>query len=409
MLRALKFAACLVLWAASGVAVLAENTYNPPALLLTWQRDPAHTMCVHWQTEEEAKTEVHWRVKGSTNGWTKTSGTDRPMPFSQRTIHLVELTGLTPRTDYEFCFLPGEKTFQFRTMPLNLAEPVRFIEGGDVYHERKWMDGMNELAGKLNPDFAVIGGDLAYALSGDLKVEKMERWNAFFESWKDKARTPDDRLIPMVAAIGNHEVAGSYNKTPEAAKVFYAVYPLPGAAGYACLDFGDYLSLVLLDSGHTHPVAGAQTKWLAQALAERKDVPHLIPVYHVPAYPSYRGESANNVIIRTNWTPLFERNNVQVAFEHHDHTFKRTHPIRNGKIDPKGVVYLGDGAWGVKLRAPDLSKPRWYLAKAGEIRHFWMVTLTRTGRHMVAVDEAGRFFDEVYQETTLPETQDLAQ
>jgi hypothetical protein len=38
-----------------------------------------------------------------------------------------------------------------------------------------------------------------------------------------------------------------------------------------------------------------------------------------------------------------------------------------------------------------------------------MVTLTRTGRHMVAVDEAGRFFDEVYQETTLPETQDLAQ
>ncbi len=393
----------LIYWCALGLLliptqiVFAENTYDPPALMLTWKRDPARTMCVHWQTEDEAKPEVHWRPLGATNGWTRTTGSTREMPFSERTIHLVELTGLQPDSDYEFCFLPGERAFRFRTLPTRLEKPLRFINGGDMHHERQWLDEMNELAGKLNPAFVVIGGDLAYALHGDLKEEQMDRWNAFFDSWKNKAKAPDGRLVPLVVTIGNHEVAGSYNKTPDAAKVFYAVFPLPGPEGYACLDFGDYLSLVLLDSGHTHPVAGAQTAWLENALAQRRAVPHVFPVYHVPAYPSFRGEAANNLIIRTNWTPLFERNGVKVAFEHHDHTFKRTHPIKDGKIDPDGVVYVGDGAWGVKVRIPEQSKSRWYLARAGQVRHLWMVTLTPEARQLVAVDEKGRFFDEVYQ------------
>ena len=86
----------------------------------------------------------------------------------------MELAGLMPRTDYEFCFWPGERKFAFRTMPATLAEPVRFITGGDVYRERKWMDAMNELAGKFDPAFFVLGGDLAYSCEGP-KPEKMER------------------------------------------------------------------------------------------------------------------------------------------------------------------------------------------------------------------------------------------
>jgi hypothetical protein len=40
---------------------------------------------------------------------------------------------------------------------------------------------------------------------------------------------------------------------------------------------------------------------------------------------------------------LFDRYGVQLAFENHDHTFKRTYPLRAGKLDPRGTVYLGDG------------------------------------------------------------------
>ncbi len=58
---------------------------------------------------------------------------------------------------------------------------------------------------------------------------------------------------------------------------------MPGPQGYNVLDCGNYLSLLLLDSGHTHPVEGAQTDWLKQTLAARQHVSHVFPVYHVPA------------------------------------------------------------------------------------------------------------------------------
>ncbi len=381
----------------------ASEAFDPPALYVTWQRDPTSTMTVHWQTVDEVKPQLYFRPAGTTNTWRTAAGKSHPLPGSVRTVHTVELTGLQPKTDYEFCFWPGEPAFKFRTMPADLRQPVRFVNGGDVYHERKWMDAMNELAGKLDPAFVVIGGDLAYAHSGTNKVEKMERWDAYFESWKQKARTPDGRLVPLIVTIGNHEVQGSYDRSPEQAAAYYALFPMPGLPGYNLLDFGNYLSLFLLDSAHTCPVGGAQTEWLRRALSERRQVPHLFPVYHIPAWPSYRPEDTGGSgkitqAIRTNWCPLFEEHGVRVAFEHHDHTFKRTHPLRAGRVDPEGVTYLGDGAWGVELRKPD-SKPRWYLAKSAQMRHLYLVTLYPEARHVLAINEHGQIFDEVYQRT----------
>lgn len=391
---------CLALWALTPVlSPAASETFDPPALYLTWQRDPTTTMTVLWQTVDEAKTELYFRPAGSTNGWQAAPGKARPLPGSVRTLHAVELTGLLPRTDYEFCFWPGERAFRFRTMPRDLAQPLRFVNGGDVYHDRKWMDTMNELAGKLDPAFVVLGGDLAYSLGGTNKVENMERWDAYFDSWKQKAVTPDGRLVPMVVTIGNHEVMGSLKPPPKQGFAYYALFPFPGPQGYNALDVGNYLSLLLLDSAHTHPIEGAQSEWLEQTLAKRQAVPHLFPVYHVPAWPSYRSADASvSKMIRDLWCPLFEKYGVKVAFEHHDHTFKRTLPIRGGKMDPQGITYLGDGAWGVKMRNPALAKPRWYIAKAGMIRHLYLVTLYPKARHILAINDNGQVFDEVYQE-----------
>ena len=377
----------------------ASETFDPPALYLTWQRDPATTMTVLWQTVDEAKTEVHFRRAGSTNAWQAVPGQQHPVPGSIRTRHAVELTGLSPRTDYEFCFWPGERAFRFRTLPQDLSQPVRFVNGGDVYHERQWMDTMNELAGKLDPAFVVLGGDLAYTHGGTNKVENMERWEAYFDSWKQKAVTPDGRLVPMVVTIGNHEVTSLLKTPPAETFAYYAFFPFPGPQGYNVLDFGRYLSLFLLDSAHVHPVEGAQRAWLERTLADRQRVTHRIPVYHVPAWPSYRPvDGSVSQKIRDQWCPLFEQHGVKLAFEHHDHAFKRTVPIRGGKPDPTGITYLGDGAWGVKLRNPDPAKPRWYIAKAGMIRHLYLVTLYPKARHVLAINEHGQIFDELYQE-----------
>jgi len=374
---------------------------EPPALYLTWQRDPTRTMTVHWHTLGPDVSALEFRpLQGST--WQSALGTQRPFPQTTRIIHTVELAGLQPHTDYEFRFASNGPAYRFRTMPAQLDQPVRFVVGGDVYHRREWMDTMNELAGKLDPAFVAWGGDLAYSCGGTNLTENMTRWFMLFDSWKAKARTPDGRLIPLLVTMGNHEVIGSYRQPKSRAEGFYSLFAMPGEAGYASVDFGRYLSVLLLDSEHTTRIAGAQTAWLKRTLAERRRVPHVFPIYHLPAYPSYRketeGDNARHIpSLRTNWVSLFEKHGVRMAFEHHDHAFKRTHPLRAGKVDERGIVYLGDGAWGVELRQPDPEQPRWYIARSGAIRHLFLVTLYPEARHVLALNEKGEVFDEVYQ------------
>jgi acid phosphatase type 7 len=261
------------------------------------------------------------------------------------------------------------------------------------------MSPMNILAAKQNPDFVVFGGDLAYSCDGT-NVEKVERWFEYFAAWKTNAVAPDGRLIPMLVTLGNHEVVGSYHQPANKAAGFHDVFSMPGERGYDCLDFGNYLSLFLLNSDHTAAIEGAQSEWLASQLAARRRVPHVFPVYHTPGYPAHREFTGNSAIqairVRAHWSPLFEKFGVKLAFENHDHVFKRTHPIRANQVDPSGTVYLGDGAWGVELRKPT-EQPRWYLASAGSIRHFFVVTLYKEARHVLAMDDTGKVFDEVYQ------------
>ena len=374
----------------------ADTPFDPPALYLQWQRDPTTTMTVHWHTVGEGRAELFYRQLGDA-GWQNSLGRVKPFIGTDRLVHTVELVNLRPATDYEFCFQPGQKIFKFRTMPTDLSRPIRFITGGDVFHERKWMDPMHALAGKLDPAFVVFGGDLASA-HGGTNEEKITRWFDYFASWKTNAVAPDGRLIPMLVTIGNHEVKGSYRQPPEKAQSFYTLFSLPGPQGYACLDFGKYLSLLLLDSDHTHTIAGAQTDWLRTQLAGRRKVPHVFAFYHTPGYPGYRTDTGTQAKeVRAHWCPLFDRYGVKLVFENHDHCFKRTHPLRAGKIDPKGTTYLGDGAWGVGLRKPDHNNPKWYIARSGDIRHLYLVTLYPDARHVLAINESGQVFDEVYQ------------
>lgn len=48
------------------------------------------------------------------------------------------------------------------------------------------------------------------------------------------------------------------------------------------------------------------------------------------------------------WSNNSFRNNIKIAFEHHDHAYVRTKRISAGIPDPmNGTLYLGDGAYAV--------------------------------------------------------------
>ena len=196
---------------------------------------------------------------------------------------------------------------------------------------------------------------------------------------------PDGRIIPFILVAGNHDIS------MEESDLFFELFAYPQKQLYRTIDFGNYLSLVLLDTGHLDPIEGKQTAWLDQALKERKSFSHLIPIYHIGAFPSYysyTGETPKK--IRELWCPLFEKHTTRCAFEHHNHAFKRTHPIRNGVIDPTGVVYLGDGCWGAVPRQPtDL----WYLAKSGQENNVYVMEASPQSLKIEAIGLEGELLD----------------
>ena len=53
---------------------------------------------------------------------------------------------------------------------------------------------------------------------------------------------------------------------------------------------------------------------------------------------------------------------MDIALEADGHCIKRTVPIRDGKMDPTGVVYIGEGGYGAPQRD---TKDLWYLESPG--------------------------------------------
>ncbi|CCB87457.1 putative uncharacterized protein [Parachlamydia acanthamoebae UV-7] len=367
---------------------------NPICVYLTWSGDPLTTMTIQWITNlEEIKDELHFCQKDDQTKWQSKAGSHAKMPLHfPYLIHRTELTQLSPDTIYCFKFSEEGKTYQFKTMPADLEKPIHFVAGGDVYHDGiEYVIETNRQAAALNPCFALIGGDIAYS-----NTTRNMRWIEWLSAWEKTMVTQDGCLIPIVPGIGNHDVDGGFNQNPVDAPFYYALFGLPG---YHAIDFGKYLSLVIMDSGHTHPIEGVQTHWLAKTLHEREAIPHKFALYHVPAYPCVRHYKYKySVLVRTNWGTLFEQFGLNAAFENHDHAYKRTFPLKNRQVVPTGVLYLGDGAWGVKKpRAPKKPKKAWYLAFTAQKRHFIHVILSKDKREYQAIDHRGIVFDSVSQ------------
>jgi len=287
-------------------------------------------------------------------------------------------------------------------LPRVLPSNFRFVTGGDMMHSRKKLDAMNQRAAQLNPWFALLGGDLAYA---DANKNNVAKWDDWLESWMlNSVRKSDDCLIPMVVAIGNHEVSGGTGKKPKHAKYFYSLFPLPTKRSFYVMDIGSYMSLIILDSDLTERVEGEQTTWLGQILAKRAGkVPFIFPCYHKAAYgtakpPKGTNDSSKDPLaqkIIKNWCPLFDKYRVTAVFENDHHTYKRTYPLRANRIDrKKGILYLGDGCWGVDTRAVPKPGELWYLAKAESKRHLICVTVQNGKPSYVAYEADGKVIDQ---------------
>jgi len=202
----------------------------------------------------------------------------------------------------------------------------------------------------------------------------------------------DGCQIPLFVTIGNHEVKGGWARTPEAAPFYYAFFE----KSMYDFGFGDYVHFTFLDSGHTHGIKGSQKVWLERTLKTHMNYKHRFVTYHCGAYPSV-GDFNDHVRshVREHWVPIFEKYRIDACFESHDHAYKRTFPLLQGRNHPDGVVYLGDGSWGVAPRSPKTERP--YLARALSKQQVLVVDLYNDKRIFWAVDLKGREIDRMEQ------------
>ncbi len=379
---------------------IAVGAVEPQVVYLTWTDDPTTTMTIQWHMAAgAAQPQLNYRdVRGAE--WRSIEGESITVEGTDVDVHTIHLEGLTENSDYVFKLQGAKREYKFRTMPKTLIRPVRMAIGGDAFYIQatELFHRMNRMIAFEDPDFIVVGGDLAYTKGSKQTVKgrkwEMSRWQGFLRGLQRANMGKDGRLVPMLPIVGNHDVDKPHRKThhPE---MFYEIFTFPHPQkAYRSLDFGDYLNLILLDSGHTSPIEGEQTVWLEKRL--KQNSMYTLAAYHVAAYPShypYAGEVPEK--LRKYWVPLFEKYQLPFAFEHHNHTYKRTHPIKNGKVDPGGVTYLGDGTWGVVPRIVKSPKELWYLMKSKSINACYIVTLTEEKCLIEAKNIQGEVIDQV--------------
>jgi len=355
------------------------------ALYLTWYGDPATTMAIQWHTPLEEKDD-EIALQSLSDAWKTVKGSH--LVLEERLVHKVLLDRLSPDTEYSFRVGSDPVIYKFKTAPDTLKAPLRFCVGGDIYQEKDLFRKMCRAVREKDPLFAVLGGDIAYAINTNpfrFKSTARTQWFSFLQEWKEEMISPEGQVIPFLLVPGNHDLA------PHESALYFKLFAFPEKRLYRTVDFGNYMSLILLDSDVFEPIEGRQTEWLVKALQARDQIPFLFPVYHIAAYPSvYSYSDEISQKIRTHWCPLFDKHRLSIAFENHNHAYKRTYPIRGNRIADRGVTYLGDGCWGASPRKPHGG---WYLAKREKTNNVFLIELSEGSARIEAINLQGEEID----------------
>lgn len=374
---------------------------SPEAIYLVVPQDPSHSMSVHW-IEKKQKccfSSVLYRKEGDLE-WRKNSYHSlevlgRSVEASLYFVKKVLLTDLEAGAFYDFCLEGEDKIYHFRTLPSKIDTPLKIAIGGDFTEDFSLYARMNRVAAQKNPDFVVLGGDIAYACNKGVSIGhhgSVGKWVDFFVEWQKSMIAEGGRMIPVAPLVGNHDVT-SVDRAEHGKNAFYLkFFPSEQGLTYNTIEIAGTVSLFLLDTGHLFSVEGEQVRWLEEEFKKKDHISWKIPIYHVAGYPStYSYGSANAKNIRKWWVPLFERYGIKLVFEHHNHAYKRTHALLNDQIDPSGIVYIGDGGWGAPPRGK--VENRSYLAKGQGVSCFSFLQVTPSSLRVEAFDVDGTLID----------------
>ena len=355
---------------------------------LTWRDDPSTTIVVGWNQVRGTNPIVYYGTidQGlNYSAYSNNKSVDRTVSSKGMTNMYARLTGLQPDTAYYFVIRDSEgvsERFWFRTAPNDPNTRLSIVAGGDSRNNRTPRQNANKMVAKLRPHAVFFGGDMTSSSTNS-------QWQNWFDDWQLTIGS-DGRMIPIVAARGNHESANDIRD----------LFDIPTSAGgeFYALSFGGNLLRSYTLNTEVTP-AGTQGTWLENDLTNNS-ANHIWAVaqYHRSTRPHEPGKSEQNDQYDA-WSLPFYQHGVQLVMESDSHVVKRTWPIipstgagsDEGFVradnDPNRAVYVGEGCWGAPLRTASDTKS-WTRA-AGSFNQFkWLwVDKTRIELRTLKVDE----------------------
>lgn len=344
------FRICLLyhLFLVSITTLGATNKYR-----LTLRDNPSTSIVIGWvQVSGNAAAVYYGPVDYGINYtlYPNVKQIDKTVTYKGMNNNFARISGLKPNTAYYFVIKDSQgasSRYWFKTAPADTNERLSIIAGGDSRNNQTPRRNANKLVAKLRPHAVLFGGDMTSGGSN-------EEWATWFDDWQLTIGT-DGRMIPVIAARGNHE---SSNLD------IVNLFDVPSNDVYYGLTFGGSLIRAYTLNSEA-PVAGSQTNWLSSDLIAHTNVIWKCAHYHRPMRPHVSSKPEMETI-KTYWEPLFYQHGVKLVVECDAHVVKSTYPIRSSteagndegfiRDDEKGVVYVGEGGWGAPLRSSNDNK-----------------------------------------------------
>lgn len=334
-----------------------------------------------WETDRPATAELHY-------------GRQLPLDQSKQIdtaerIHHLTLDGLDPESNYfyEVIARAADGT-EIRSGPLTFKTAVHddsaysFAVIGDTEARPHINDVIAKAVWGERPHFVINVGDLT---DGGQQHHKFE-WNLEYFLGMNQLIS----RVPMFPVPGNGESDLHW---------YTRYHSLPLPKNYYSFRFGN-AEFFMLDSNRPMGPGSEQYHWLDEQLG-RSTARWKFAAHHHPTYTSdeddygstWKGPSHLGDLKVRSVVPLYEKHGVDIVFFGHLHTYERSWPVADGRVNlQRGVRYIQTGGAGGNLE--DFTPTRnWFSTKLHRGHHYCILNIFNGQLRFQMFDAEGRLRD----------------